>query len=103
MTSQRAIRFEADLDISDVTRGLNRIEQQARRAGSTVGRVGGGLGRGGGGIGRTVGAGAGIGAGAASRSSYADSKDIRTVRGYAGTRNVYVMALDTLFKAVRRR
>ena len=63
--TQRAIRFEADLDISDVTRGLNRIEQQARRAGSTVGRVGGGLGRAGGGIGRTVGAGAGIGAGLA--------------------------------------
>ena len=63
--TQRAIRFEADLDISDVTRGLNRIEQHARRAGSTVGRVGGGLGRAGGGIGRTVGAGAGIGAGLA--------------------------------------
>ena len=65
MVSQRAISFEADLDISDVMRGLNRIERQARSVGGTVGRVGGGLGRAGGGIGRTVGAGAGIGAGAA--------------------------------------
>ena len=63
MVSQRALAFTADLDISDVTRGLNRIEQQSRRAGAAVGRVGGGLGRAGGGIGRTVGAGAGHGRG----------------------------------------
>ena len=77
--TQRAISFEADLDISDVTRGLNRIEMQARRAGGVpLGRVGGGLGRGGAGVGRTVGAGAGIGAGLADIRA-GISEDIRTV------------------------
>ena len=46
MASQRALAFTADLDISDVTRGLNRIEMQSRTAGAAVGRVGSGLGRG---------------------------------------------------------
>ena len=58
MVSQRALAFTADLDISDVSRGLRRIEQQSRRAGASVGRVGAG-------VGRAVSAGAGIGAGAA--------------------------------------
>ena len=95
--TQRAIRFEADLDISDVTRGLNRIEQQARRAGSTVGRVGGGLGRGAGGVGRTVGAGAGIGAGAAAFELIFQ----KIFELFEGTPvlETFVMALDTLFKA----
>ena len=56
--TQRALAFTADLDISDVSRGLRRIEMQSRRAGASVGRVGAG-------IGRAVSAGAGIGAGAA--------------------------------------
>ena len=95
--TQRAIRFEADLDISDVTRGLNRIEQHARRAGGTVGRVGGGLGRAGGGIGRTVGAGAGIGAGAAAFELIFQ----KIFELFEGTPvlETFVMALDTLFKA----
>ena len=56
--TQRALAFTADLDISDVSRGLRRIEMQSRRAGASVGRVGAG-------VGRAVSAGAGIGAGAA--------------------------------------
>ena len=95
--TQRAISFEADLDISDVTRGLNRIEQQARRAGSTVGRVGGGLGRAGGGIGRTVGAGAGIGAGLAV-FELAFEKIFELFEG-TPILETFVMALDSIFKA----
>ena len=95
--TQRAIRFEADLDISDVTRGLNRIEQQARRAGSTVGRVGGGLGRAGGGLGRTVGAGAGIGAGLAIFEQ-AFQKIFELFEG-TPVLETFVMALDGIFKA----
>ena len=97
MTTQRAISFEADLDISDVTRGLNRIEQHARRAGSTVGRVGGGLGRAGGGIGRTVGAGAGIGAGLAV-FELAFEKIFELFEG-TPILETFVMALDGIFKA----
>ena len=65
MTTRRAFQFEADLDISDVTQGLRRIEMQSRRAGAAVGRVGSGLGRGARGAGGVVGRGAGLGAGAA--------------------------------------
>lgn len=61
VTSNQGIRFEADLDISDVRRGFMEIDRLARRAGRTVGGIGGV----GGGIGRTVAAGAGIGAGLA--------------------------------------
>ena len=97
MTTQRAISFQADLDISDVTRGLRRIEQQARRTGSTVGRVGGGLGRAGGGIGRTVGAGAGIGAGLAV-FELAFEKIFELFEG-TPILETFVMALDGIFKA----
>ena len=97
MTTRRAISFEADLDISDVTRGLRRIEQQARRTGSTVGRVGGGLGRAGGGIGRTVGAGAGIGAGLAV-FELAFQKIFELFEG-TPILETFVMALDGIFTA----
>ena len=95
--TQRAIRFEADLDISDVTRGLNRIEQHARRAGGTVGRVGGGLGRAGGGIGRTVGAGAGIGAGLAV-FELAFEKIFELFEN-TPVLTTFIEALDSIFKA----
>ena len=97
MVSQRAISFEADLDISDVMRGLNRIERQARSVGGTVGRVGGGLGRAGGSVGRTVGAGAGIGAGAAVFEMLIQ----RIFELFEGTPvlETFTMALDTLFQA----
>ena len=49
MVSQRALAFTADLDISDVSRGLRRIEMQSRRAGAMPWVVSGaGVGRDGG-------------------------------------------------------
>ena len=97
MVTRRAISFEADLDISDVMRGLNRIERQARSVGGTVGRVGGGLGRAGGGIGRTVGAGAGLGAGLAVFEQVFE----RIFELFEDTPvlETFTMALDTLLKA----
>ena len=94
--TQRAISFEADLDISDVTRGLNRIEMQARRAGGVVGRVGGGLGRGARGAGGVVGRGAGLGAGAA----IFEQAIMKILELFEGTDvlETFTEALDTLFK-----
>ena len=97
MTTRRAFQFEADLDISDVTQGLRRIEMQSRRAGAAVGRVGSGLGRGAGGVGRTVGAGAGLGAGLA----IFEQLIMKIFELFEGTPvlQTFITALDGIFKA----
>ena len=97
MTTRRAFQFEADLDISDVTQGLRRIEMQSRRAGAAVGRVGGGLGRGARGAGGVVGRGAGLGAGAA----IFEQLIMKIFELFEGTPVLeeFIEALDEIFKA----
>ena len=97
MTTRRAFQFEADLDISDVSAGLRRIEMQSRRAGAAVGRVGSGLGRGARGAGGVVGRGAGLGAGAA----IFEQLIMKIFELFEGTPVLeeFIEALDEIFKA----
>ena len=97
MSSQRALAFTADLDISDVTRGLNRITAQSKTAGAAVGRVGGGLGRGARGAGGVVGRGAGLGAGAA----IFEQAIMKILELFEDTPVLedFITALDGIFKA----